>query len=403
MARTARQVLTRTAADYNEIRPLAELCKAGKLYEVEDWIRQGKPIDPPIPPKGRQRTPLLIAIERGFHSLVLLLLRSGASLEQNGDVLAFALQCNRHDLIELLFQFGADVQSVDFEYVGHTWNPLTMRLFIEKGLDPLEDNNFGKVLHCKVRTAIGVFKEYKSRIPGLQQQADMALRRFCRDGNLKWVCLLLWAGANPRARVPDLYDEEEPEDYRSGLEQAVHCGRHEVIKKIGINPREDDLTEVAVWASIADSSTELLQDLIRMGAKLNNKPNSGSDVLERLLWQLGWYSDPRPLFGDRSTSKIENVLQRIKLVIESGARWIPSESHEYRSLRKTLYQLEIRYVLDLVRSLRSRAASSDEDLAKLLDQPRMKDHLGGFAELGKLLPAFREPKSRSMASRSRHG
>lgn len=389
-----------TCDEVDPIKELNELCRQGKLYEVEDWIRQGKPIDPPIPPKGRQRTPLLIAIERGFHSLVLLLLRSGANLEQNGDVLAFALQCNRHDIIELLFQYGADVQSVDFEYVGHTWNPLTMRLFIENGLDPLEDNNFGKVLHCKVRTAIGVFKEYRSKIPGLQQQADMALRRFCRDGNLKWVCLLLWAGANPRARVPDLYDEEEPDDYRSGLEEAVHWGRQDVIKKIGINSKKDDLAEVAIWASIADNSTELLQDLIRMGARLNNKPNGGSDVLERLLWQLGWHSDPRPLFGDRSTSKIENVLQRIKLVVESGAKWVPSESHEYRSLRKTLYQLEIRYVLELVRLFRSHAACSDEDLVKILDQPRMKDHLGGFAELGKILPAFREVKRKSTAAAS---
>jgi len=32
----------------------------------------------------------------------------------------------------------------------------------------------------------------------------MALRQFCNDGNLKWVSLLIWAGANPRSRGPTL-------------------------------------------------------------------------------------------------------------------------------------------------------------------------------------------------------
>ena len=34
----------------------------------------------------------------------------------------------------------------------------------------------------------------------------MALRQFCQEGNLKWVSLLMWAGANPRSRGPALDD-----------------------------------------------------------------------------------------------------------------------------------------------------------------------------------------------------
>lgn len=34
----------------------------------------------------------------------------------------------------------------------------------------------------------------------------MALRQFCQEGNLKWVSLLMWPGANPRSRGPALDD-----------------------------------------------------------------------------------------------------------------------------------------------------------------------------------------------------
>ena len=56
----------------DEIRPLVELCRAGKLFAVQEWIRQGKPVNPPPPKrKGvRSQTPLEVAIDRGFHSLV---------------------------------------------------------------------------------------------------------------------------------------------------------------------------------------------------------------------------------------------------------------------------------------------------------------------------------------------
>jgi len=38
------------ANDYDEIKPLIDLCKAGRLFDVQDWITDGKPINPPPPP-----------------------------------------------------------------------------------------------------------------------------------------------------------------------------------------------------------------------------------------------------------------------------------------------------------------------------------------------------------------
>jgi hypothetical protein len=46
---------------------LIALCRAGKLYEIERWISSGKSIRTA---QQTKKTPLLVAIELGFHSLI---------------------------------------------------------------------------------------------------------------------------------------------------------------------------------------------------------------------------------------------------------------------------------------------------------------------------------------------
>jgi hypothetical protein len=60
-----------------DVRPLHQLCREGRLYDVERWIADGKPIQqkPEALTKGaRPKTALHIALETGQHSLAALLL-----------------------------------------------------------------------------------------------------------------------------------------------------------------------------------------------------------------------------------------------------------------------------------------------------------------------------------------
>jgi hypothetical protein len=55
----------------NDAKELLGLCRAGRLYEIEKWIADGKSLDiSQATKRGRQRSRLEIAIETGFHSLV---------------------------------------------------------------------------------------------------------------------------------------------------------------------------------------------------------------------------------------------------------------------------------------------------------------------------------------------
>ncbi len=89
-----------------DIRPLPQLCREGRLYDVERWIADGKPLQvmPEALPKGaRPKTALQIALQTGQHSLATLLLKNGYLLElERYGPLALALRSRRWDLFDLL-------------------------------------------------------------------------------------------------------------------------------------------------------------------------------------------------------------------------------------------------------------------------------------------------------------
>ena len=77
---------SRQAQSLDEIKPLVDMCRAGRLFAVQEWIAAGKPINPPPFPRrsNHARARLDIAVESGFHSLVEVLLKGGAAIDLDG-------------------------------------------------------------------------------------------------------------------------------------------------------------------------------------------------------------------------------------------------------------------------------------------------------------------------------
>src|SRR5437762_12635273 len=101
----------------DDVRALHQMCRDGRLYDVERWVAAGKPLQlvPDAIRKGtRPKTALQIALESGQHSLAFHLLRSGYRLElERYAPLDTALQSRRRDLFDLLLEWSADLKSVD--------------------------------------------------------------------------------------------------------------------------------------------------------------------------------------------------------------------------------------------------------------------------------------------------
>jgi len=109
-----------------DVRVLHQLCREGRLYEIERWIDDGKPLQlaPESIRKGtRPKTALEIALETGQHSLASLLLKSGYRLElERYAPLDLVLRSRRWDLFDLLLEFGGDLKSVDVYTVLDIYN-----------------------------------------------------------------------------------------------------------------------------------------------------------------------------------------------------------------------------------------------------------------------------------------
>src|SRR5678815_226624 len=116
----------------NEAKHLLRLCKLGKLFEVEEWIASGNSL---CVPTDLKVTPLEVAVDTGFHSLVELLVRAEPSPQLKNRALRRALSHKRLDLIELLVSHGAEISSVPFIEVLLLWDPAIIRYFIDRGAD----------------------------------------------------------------------------------------------------------------------------------------------------------------------------------------------------------------------------------------------------------------------------
>src|ERR1700722_20404233 len=189
----------------NDAKELVRLCRAGRLYEIEQWIADGRSLDISEAIKhGRQRSLLEIAVEVGFHSLVELIAKHETGQSAKDAALGDAVSSRRLDLVDLLLDNGADIKAVPLADVLLTWEPKLIRFFLDHGADPLKGRPFAEAFGARVRTALRPFVDYRRQHPELtvqlQEPLDCALRHFCGEGNLKWVCLLILAGGNPRSR-----------------------------------------------------------------------------------------------------------------------------------------------------------------------------------------------------------
>jgi hypothetical protein len=73
----------------DESKVLLSLCRTGRLYEIEDWIKAGKPLSVDT---SARKAPLEVAIDTGFHSLFVLLVRNEPCREVKNRSLAHAVE-----------------------------------------------------------------------------------------------------------------------------------------------------------------------------------------------------------------------------------------------------------------------------------------------------------------------
>jgi hypothetical protein len=205
----------------------------------------------------------------------------------------------------------------------------------------------------------------------------MALCYFAKKGNLRCVSLLLWAGARPEAKIPE---DDSKADFSDScaLEEAVRAGHLDVLKKLQPEKYPDRLPGL-LQATFLDSSPNILQYLLTLLPDLSTLADSGSAILEHVLWQMGWAADPKPVFGTRETAKIDASIDAIEVLVKHGAKWKP-EADSVSSARRYFRHLEPARILRVFTILKEHQAAEIAFLDSLVATPTMRAHLGDVSK-----------------------
>ena len=358
-----------------------QLCREGRLFELQQWIAAGRSI---IMPSDYRKSPLGIALQTGFHSLIELLLQHESDQAAKNAVLIEACQERQVGLVELALQYGADPRAVSFLDALLAWDRRVVSVLLERGADLVTDYPFARAFQMRIRTALGCYLDCRRHRPdladALQQQADMALRQACSDENLKWVSLLLWVGADPRTKglaVDDVNDPDianDPEAQRSALQEACICGHLEIVKRLKPDPARDDLSELLREASTF-AKRDVIAYLLSLGANPNDKPNGGSSALDGCLRSLQW-EDSYHFHSDKviPASNLTKSRAVIGLLLERGALWRP-DARTIADVRKALYHIDPQVITEITDGLRDHHACDDGVLHELLRTPKMQELL----------------------------
>lgn len=379
---------------WEEIKCLNELCKAGRLFDVQDWIQSGKPVNPRQPEKGnRRRTPLELAVESGFHSLVQILVEAGAVIvDDRYNALEQAVIKRRLDIVMMLVEHGADVNSVAMYNVFETWDPKIMDYFIEHGADMETDYPLAEALSMRIRTGLGVIKRHKHRFSNFQEQSNIALRYHCKKGDLKWVSLMLWAGADPYAKGPDIDDvySVPDEEEMCALEYAAFYDHFDVfkLKQIKLDPKHPVAQDLLEYACYSNESN-LLVLFLEKGFNPRDRKDQGTLLIQRCLWTMidFWERSPHGYgpMRDFDSHRAREKMKMIHLLAKHGARWEPHEKGNIKDARSSLLKMKPDYTVEFIWIMSQYKASSKECIENLIRTPSIKkvifDHQARIKEL----------------------
>lgn len=194
----------------NDLEELLRLCRHGRLYDVEAWIAEGKPLQlgRGAGLKGRRPlSPLQIAVETGQHSLTKLLLSNGYRLElEQASPLDAALEARRWDLFDLLPEWRADLMTTDVYTVLNTYNGELYERFYAAGYDLTRRHEMAAFLGhgASNRPLLGFVKRHHKEDAKIQLEVNMALGSNVRKDNDRGINLCVWAGADPHVPAPNL-------------------------------------------------------------------------------------------------------------------------------------------------------------------------------------------------------
>jgi hypothetical protein len=353
-----------------DIKSLMGLVKAGRFFEVQKWIADGKATEPPEP---FCYSPLRTAVESGFFSMIQILLPLAKNEAHKRHLFRQAVWNGNLELVKLFLEHGIDIRSVEGDMcaVFETGDATFISFFLDSGLDVTKGDPFARALRTPIKPLLGVYLVYREKIPDLTRQLNVALRHHTKEGNLGSVCLLLWAGASPNVPVPEIGEDADPESDMTALEVAVFYGRQSVVDKIGLKHKDTNLNRLLARAC-SNTDWPLIERLLDLGADPKGDPEYSP--LDRLLWHLDWKIDPP--FGERRDWEIDSAISTLLKFVDRCGGLAEGQFDKRTGLRRALYKWDPKRVDKLLTQFLNHEVCPPSSLLNFINTPKMKTVLG---------------------------
>jgi len=346
------------------------MCREGRLYDVERWIAEGKPLQlsPEAIRKGtRPKTALQIALEDGQHSLAFLLLRSGYRLAlERYAPLDMVLEARRWDLVDLLVEWGADLRSADVYTILNTYNVELYERLRALGYDLTARHEMAAVLGhgTSNRPLLGFAKRHRAEDAKIQRELDIALGYHVRAE--RGIALCLWAGADPHAPAPNpelgLPEDDDPEDGEerfigwTAIEGAAREGHLAILKRLGPDPARGDFDQLYQYAKY--------EFIVAFLATIQPP----KDLTAILSWHLLWLGN-RFLWGERTGTGV------IEALLACGVRWEESNPEKLAGIRRSLLKVGDYELKTILSRLRRQEICAPETYQELIRTHRMQERV----------------------------
>lgn len=356
---------------------LKTFCKVGRLFDAERLLKEAGTARLR---KTRKWTPLFVAVDRGFHSLVELLMRYDHAQWDLEKAYERARRSRRSDLAALILGAPWWSAPIDPVEVLGTGDVALARKLHEAGADFKTGD---VILRGAMRNAKGtleIVEHLGLSSKEVENQLYSAMVTHANLGHVPSVIRFLRGGFDPHRIVPYLDERGRLSGEESTVSIAMFTGKAGFFAALKPSPDKDDAAEL-IGRAVFLGDDKMLEALLEAGFPLNCKANGGSPALDELLCGRTLknhvpYSGHGSGHDSPSFSRVnaEAFLQAVESFLQRGARWVPdgTDRNEVRMIRDTLLALGDIHLARLFEMLDGHGAARREHLKALLAASRIK-------------------------------
>lgn len=345
---------------------LRKLCKFGRLFEADRLLTE----------KGTARfrkthkwTPLFVAVDRGFHSLVEVLLRYEHEPWDLEKAYSGALRRRRNDLAAMILKSPWWTREIDPVEAICTGDVELVKSMILAGTDFTKAPIIRNAAMNNPMGAIACLRSVGILLESVEGQLYEALMHHADNGHFKRMMAMLRAGLDPHKRIVICEYPDGTQETGNVVEAVIHTGKPWLLEMLKPSPEKDD-AEHLVGCGMHLGDRRMLEVLIKCGFTINCQQNGGSPAMHSVLTTAGLFRISPNSRGLDSYGWSRFVTD-IEWLIGIGAKWVGRNSGEYRMIRDALLGIGETGAIQILNMLLVGGAVSRSELKEILRTPRM--------------------------------